>query len=421
MMTARKMTDRSIIHINVADFAVAVERGLDRRLDDRPVIVAPQGAARATVVDMSEEAYQAGVRKHMPLSRALGRCRDARVLMPHPDRYRQAMARMLKSALPCSPFIELGDGDGHLFVDITGSSRLLGPPVDVAWRLSRWIRRDLGLAPIWSLATSKLIAKTATRLVKPLGEYIVEPGDEAAFLAPLPLFLVPGIESSDLIRLNDFNITRVFQATTLNTDQMQTLLGRRGTVIHDRLQGIDPSPVRPVNQPSPRVVHYREFGDDTNDRTRVERSLYRLVERAGRQLRCQTLAARRIGLILEHTDGVRRIRQVKATPATANDFSLFAHARRVLTLAWTRRVRLQRMTLICDRLIYPPAQRFLFASERNAAEKQVSLVAAMDRIRRRFGSDALAMGRAIDGQVGCITDQTFKIGSLPKPKITNYD
>jgi DNA polymerase-4 len=219
---------------------------------------------------MSETAFQAGVRKHMPLNRALRRCRDARVLPPRPDRYGQAMARMLDAALPCSPLIEPGDGDGHLFVDVTGSSRLLGPPVDVAWRLGRRIHRDLGLAPIWSVATSKLVAKTATRLVKPLGEYIVEPGDEAAFLAPLPLFLVPGIERGDLERLKDFNITRVFQASALTADQMQTLLGRRGDVIHDRLHGIDPSPVRPVGQPPPRVVECREFGDDTNHRPQVE-------------------------------------------------------------------------------------------------------------------------------------------------------
>ncbi len=385
--------DRSIIHINVADFAVAVERVLDRRLLGRPIIVAPEGAARAAVADMSEEAFQAGVRKHMPLSRALGRCRDARVLPPHPARYRQAMTRMLKSALPCSPLIEPGDGDGHLFVDVTGSSRLLGPPVDVAWRLYRRIRRDLGLAPIWSVATSKLIAKTATRLVKPLGEYIVEPGDEAAFLAPLPLFLVPGIERGDLTRLNDFNITRVFQAAAFTADQMQTLFGHRGPFIHERLHGIDPSPVHPANQPPPRVIEFREFGDDTNDRSHVEGTLYRLVERAGRQLRRQALAARRIGLVLEHTDGVRRIRQVRATPPTANDFSLFAHARRVLNLAWIRRVRLRRMTLVCDRLIYPPAQQLLFEPERRMAEKQDRLMAVMDRIRHRFGTDALVMGR----------------------------
>jgi DNA polymerase-4 len=305
------------------------------------------------------------------------------------------MARMLKAALPCSPLIEPGDGDGHLFVDVSGSSRLLGPPVDVAWRLGRRIRQDLALAPIWSLATSKLVAKTATRLVKPVGEYVVEPGDEAAFLAPLPLFLVPGIESGDLRRLNDFNITRVFEAARLTDDQMRTLFGRQGDWIRDRLQGIDPSPVRPVNRPPPKVVEHQDFGDDTNDRARVESSLYRLVERAARNLRQRTLAARRVGLMLEHTDGVRRIRQVAAAPATANDFSLFAHARRVLDRVWIRRVRLRRMTLVCDRLTYPPAQRLLFEPERRQAEREERLVAAMDRIRRRFGPQALDVGRTL--------------------------
>lgn len=387
--------ERSIIHINVADFAVAVERVLDRRLDDRPVIIAPQRAARAVVYDMSEEAFQAGVRKHMPLSRALRRCRDARVLPPRPARYGQAMARMLKSALPCSPLIEPGDGDGHLFVDVTGSSRLLGPPVDVAWRLGRRIRQDLSLTPIWSVATSKLVAKTATRLVKPLGEYIVDPGDEAEFLAPLPLFLLPGIEADDRMRLADFNITRVFQAAALTPGQMETLFGGRGGFIRDRLYGIDPSPVRPVGQPPPQIIQCREFGDDTNDAPQIKRNLYRLVEQAGRQLRRQALAARRMGMILEHTDGVRRIRQTAVKPATANDFTLFGHARRVLDLAWVRRVRLRRMTLICDRLTYPPAQRLLFPSERASAEKQDRLVAAMDHIRRRFGADAVAVGQTL--------------------------
>ncbi|MGA6924298.1 MAG: hypothetical protein WBY88_01380 [Desulfosarcina sp.] len=388
--------DRSIIHINVADFAVAVERVLDRRLDGRAVIIAPQGAARATVIDMSEEAFQAGVRKQMPLDRARRRCRNARVLGPRPDRYAQAMARMLNVALPCSPLIEPGNGDGHLFVDVTGSSRLLGPPVDLAWRLSQWIRRDLGICPIWSVATSKLIAKTATRLVKPLGEYIVEPGDEAAFLAPLPLALVPGIESGDLRCLNDFNITRVFQASRLNRDQLQTLFGHRGSFIHDRLHGIDPSPVRPAHQTPPRVVKCHAFGEDTNRRAQVLHTLHGLVEQAGRQLRRRTLAARRIGLVMEHSDGVRRCRQTVVRPAAANDFCLFDHARRVLDLAWTRRIRLRRMTLVCDRLTDAPAQGLLFEAERRQAQKQERLVAAMDRIRDRFGTAALAVGCGTD-------------------------
>ncbi len=94
------MSERSIIHLNVADFAVAVERVVDVRLRRRPVIIAPEAAVRAAVYDMSEEAYQSGVRKNMPLGRALRYCRGAVVLPPHPDRYERAMARLLKLACP---------------------------------------------------------------------------------------------------------------------------------------------------------------------------------------------------------------------------------------------------------------------------------------------------------------------------------
>ena len=96
------MRERFIIHLNVADFAVAVERAVDCRLQKRPVVIAPEGAARATVYDMSEEAYQNGVCKGMALKRALRYCRDAVVLPPHPARYEQAMADFLKHSRACA-------------------------------------------------------------------------------------------------------------------------------------------------------------------------------------------------------------------------------------------------------------------------------------------------------------------------------
>jgi DNA polymerase-4 len=94
------MRERSIIHINVADFAVAVERLVHRRLKERPVIIVHDTAVRTIVYDMSEEAYQNGVRKRMALQRALRYCRDAVVLPFHPFRYERAMVQLLKCALP---------------------------------------------------------------------------------------------------------------------------------------------------------------------------------------------------------------------------------------------------------------------------------------------------------------------------------
>ena len=387
--------DRSIIHVNVADFAVAVERLVDRQLADKPVIIAPEGAVRATVYDMSEEAYQEGVRKGMPLRRARRLCRNAQILAPHPARYERAMADLLHQALPFSPLIEPGEDDGHLFVDVTGTSRLFGPPVDVAWRLRRESKKSLGLAPIWSLAANKLVAKVASRLVKPLGEYIVAPGEEADFLAPLPVWLIPGIEGRDLIRLREFNLTRVCQITALGPDHLTVALGARAQFLAAALRGTDPSPVLPLNQRPPQVVLDHTFGTDTNTPTTVEATLYALVERAGRQLRLLGRVARRIRLNVDYSDGRRCTRQRRIAPPTANEMALFPFARQALHLAWSRRVRIRHLRLICDRLAYPPAQMPLFDADRQTIRRQDHLVAVMDRVRDRFGSQAVQVGRIV--------------------------
>jgi len=386
---------RSIIHLNIADFAVAVERAMDCRLKDRPVIIAPGGAARAAVYDMSEEAYLAGIRKGMTLRRAVRLCKDAKILPPHPDRYEHAMRSLLKQTLPYSPLIESGEADGHLFMDVSGTTRLFGVPADVAWRLRRQVRRDLGLDPIWSVAPNKLVAKVATRLVKPNGEYIVSFGEEESFLAPLPISLVPGIEHDDLLRLREFNLTRVSHFTALSLEQLQIPFGARAGFLYETARGIDPSPVLPVGQQPPKVTADHEFGTDTNDISTLKSVLYGLVEQIGDKLRRHRRAARRVAIILDYSDGMRRARQLAAKPATANDLTLFQLARRTLLLAWTRRVRIRHVRLICDRLTFPPAQLELFAAEQKENKKRDNCIIAIDRIRRRFGHDAIQVGRTM--------------------------
>jgi DNA polymerase-4 len=390
--------NRSIIHLNVADFAVAVERAVDRRLNERPVIIAPEGAARAAVYDMSNEAYMAGIRKGMALHRAVRLCKDVQVLPPHPDRYELAMRDVLKRALPYSPLIETGENDGHLFMDTTGTSRLFGPPMDVARRLRRQIKTDLGLNPIWSVAPNKLIAKVATRLVKPEGEYVVSAGEEESLLAPLPVSLVPGIERDDHLRLREFNLARVFQVSALSLEQLEIPFGSRAVSIYEAVRGIDPSPVLPVGQKPPKVMADYQFGNDTNNKHILEAVLYRLVEQVGSRLRRRRRAARRVAIILDYSDGMRHARQMAARPATANDLSLFELARRIFQLAWTRRVRIRHIRLICDRLVFPPPQLELFAADQKAGETRCALITAIDAIRQRFGHEALRFGRTLAAQ-----------------------
>ena len=405
--------DRAVIHLNVADFAVAVERTIDRRLAGRPVIIAPQGAARATVYDMSEEAYRAGVRKGMAFARALRLCPDARALPPHPERYEQAMHSLTERALLYSPRIEAGEADGHLFIDATGTRRLFGPPVDVAWRLRRQFRADFGLTPIWSVAVNKLVAKVATRLVKPEGEYIVRAGEEESFLAPLSLGLIPGIEREDLARLREFNFTRAGEVAALRVEELQVPFGKRARFLHETVRGVDSSPVRAVGEGPPRITADYAFATDTNDVAVIKAALYLLVERSADALRRQRRAARSVAVIVDYSDGARGVRQAAARPATAHDLTLFEVACRALLAAGSRRVRVRHLRLVCDRLMFPPAQLALFEDDRQKAEKRDRLIRAVDTVRRRFGRDAIAVGRTVELVCPCARLPGSRLGCSP--------
>jgi DNA polymerase-4 len=220
-------------------------------------------------------------------------------------------------------------------------------------------------------------------------------GEEAVFLAPLPVWLVPGIEREDLNRLKEFNFTRVSQVMTLSLEHLQVPFGNRARFLYETVRGIDPSPVLPAGRQRPVIISDHDFDEDTNERTILEGALYGMVEHAGRRLRRQRRAARRVSVALDYSDGIRCVRQSAAKPATANDMTLFKAARQALNLARVRRLRIRHMRLTCDRLVFPPAQMALFPEERQNREKQDRMVAAIDRVRSRFGRDMIHVGRTL--------------------------
>jgi len=393
--------ERAIIHLNIADFAVAVERLCDSRLRQRPVIVAPPAGGRATVYDMSDEAFQSGIRKGMPVGRALRLCREATLIAPHPERYRQASRLLLRAALPFSPLVEATDDNGHLFVDVSRCRKLFGRPDDIAWRLRGEVREQLGIEPIWTVATNKLVAKVTSRLVKPHGEYIAGCGEEEKILAPCPLVLLPGLEAADLLRLRQFNIARAGELAALTPAQLAIPFGRRAGYLHELARGIDCSPVLPPGRKPPTVEQGHRFAGGSNDLAEVEQALFRLTERAGAELRRQGLASGKIGVELFYSDQARCGRQANLAAPSADDLALFERARRLLHAVWHRRVRLASLRLICHHLAAPPpAQLDLFSVrpvDSREEGRRTELLPALDAIRQRFGEKSVRWGMATNG------------------------
>ncbi|MBU1233258.1 MAG: hypothetical protein KKC77_10235, partial [Proteobacteria bacterium] len=355
------MQDRSIIHLNVTDFAVAVERLQDSSLKRIPLIVAPEQAARALVYDMSEEAYGDGVRKGMRLDLARRYCRRARILIPRPGLYRKAMTALVAQAIHYTPLLEQGEEDGHLFMDVTGTHRLFGPAPDIAWRLRKQVLKKLGLDPVWSLASNKLVSKVASRMARPLGEYIVGSGEEAEFLAPLPLSLLPGLSSQEVGLLRDFNLERIGQLAQLSREQLAVPFRRRGEYLYDASRGHDRTPVMPGGTGGGgQFCREHHFEGDAAEDSELQGVLTSLVHEIGRQLRQEGKVGQRVGVRLTYSDGRDSVRQATQAGGTDNDFLLRQLALTALSRAWQRRVRIRSCVLICDRLLPRSRQQTLF-------------------------------------------------------------
>jgi DNA polymerase IV len=386
-------SERSILHFNVADFAVAVERIEDTTLRQKPLIIGGcEGGNRAVVYDMSDEAFKCGVQKGMKLFRARRMCRDATVLAPRPLKYQRAMQTLLQEVKRYSPLIEHGTLDGHMFVDVTGTHRLFGPAPDVGWRVRKNIRGSVGLDPIWTLASNKLVSKVASRLVKPVGEYIVGAGEEEEFLAPLPVKLLPGVNLRERERLREFNIVKIGHLAALQRQQLMVPFGKRSDYLYDISHGIDNSEVTGgVHETAP-VCFEHDFSEETNDGKVVKNHIFSLIQKAGRELRRRNQAARRVGVWVMYADGSRNVRQATRRQGTSSDFALKSMALLALQRAWTRRTRLCSCKLVCDRLHRESPQLLLFPGKVHGSKRKEKVLMAMDSIRDRFGESLVRVG-----------------------------
>lgn len=383
--------ERNIVHINVTSFPVGVERVVDPALRQRPVAVAASGSPRAVALAVSREAYLEGVMKGMPVGQARKFCPALAVIPPNPPLYKRAAQALDKIAARYSPAVEPWRL-GHFHLDLTGSGRLFGPPVDVAARLNREIRDELRLGNTAGLAANKLVSRVASRLVRPRGLCDVFAGNEARFLAPLEVTVLPGVGDKTAMALADFNIRLVGDLAALPRDHLLMAFGDQGHRLHQSALGVDPTPVRPPER-SPRITLEAALAEDSNDDARVEAALRRLAEEAGRKLRGGGRQAGSMSLEICYADHVTATRRARLRRVTGRDRELYGAALDLLGKAWTRRTGLRYLSLTLADLYQGPRQLGLFDDLTEEDRKEDRLSDALDSIRDRFGQDAILRGR----------------------------
>jgi DNA polymerase IV len=410
---------RSVLFVDPPAFCTSLEGLVAPALRTRPLAVAPPGADQATILALSAEARQAGLKRGMPVRIAQRRCPDLIVLPPNPRLYAQASRVLHKILRIYAPTIE-PRGYGHAFLDLTGTGRLFGPPQDVAARIRREVSKQLQLVVSVGVATNKLVSQAAIRVDRLSAGQLcsgsllyVPSGNERGFLAPQSIEVMPELSPRIRIQLQEYQLDLIGEVAAIPESALCAVFGGQGRILRARARGIDPRPVLPPERQSEfRVSH--TLTTDTNDLGILFPLLRLLTERLGSRLRKRRLTAYRLVVETTYADYTSSSRAVSLS-AAALDGELTDAAHRAFILANTKRVAVRTVALTLDRVMEEEAQLELWGGKRESGKAGKSeqsnprssldsdlpaypptrlpaLQHALDRIRTRYGAGALRGG-----------------------------
>ncbi|MBL7075393.1 DNA polymerase IV [candidate division KSB1 bacterium] len=382
---------KTILHIDLDAFFVEVERVLDKRLRRRPVVVCSDLSDRATVSAVSYEARTFRIRSGMLLPQAQRSCPEAVFLPENRDLYQDFSRKVYDIIHDVSPVTELASIDDY-YADLSGCERIYHPFDDWAWKLKKTITGETGLPLSLGMGTNKLIARIATSQAKTNGLVQVLPGEEKKFIHPLSMIYLPGISLAIRSRLFEMGIKKIGELGHFPVSLLVKVLGKTGEDLHQRANGIYYEPVIEKSV-TKEITQRADLPEDSADPQILEFHLCRLAGQLGFELRAAGLKTDRVTLRLTYSDLKEGAVTVNIATYTNFDHELFKAAKIALQKIFTRRVRVRRLMLSTPIMEVMDSQFNLFA--RNSQLKKKHLYGSIDRVRKRFGDNAIGFGVVI--------------------------
>src|SRR5580700_1274655 len=247
---------RTIVHLDADAFFATVEQASDPKLRGKPIAVG--GEKRGIIASASYEARRYGVYTPMPTARAKKLCPNLIVLAGDFERYEQFSHWMFGYCYDFTPDVEQTSIDEGYF-DLSGTKK---PAAEIALTIRKAIGQRLKISVSEGIGTNKLVSAVASKLTKPAAFYEVPPGDEAAFLHPLPNKWLPGVGPKTSIRLNAAGLTKIRHVALTPLSMLELLLGNQASTLRQFANGIDERPLVPAREPQKSFGHQETFGTD---------------------------------------------------------------------------------------------------------------------------------------------------------------
>jgi len=371
---------RHIAHLDLDSFYVSVEQLRNPKLIGKPVLIGGTGD-RGVVASCSYEARKFGIHSAMPMKVARRLCSHAIVVRGDMEQYSKYSGLVTDIIKDTVPLFEKSSID-EFYVDMTGMDKYFGC-LKFTNELKRKVIKESGLPISYGLASNKLIGKVATNEVKPNGQIEIPFGNEKSFLAPLSIAKIPGIGKQTAILLLKMGVETVKVLSDIPVEMMQNLLGKNGTELWRRANGIDETPVVPFHEQKS-ISTENTFGQDTIDMNFMRAEMIRMTERIAFELRRQNKLTGCVTVKLRYSNFETFTKQQSISYTNA-DHVLFKTAKELFERLYDRRMLIRMLGIRFTNLIPGNYQIHLFED----TQEMIKLYQAIDSVKKRFGEGML--------------------------------
>ncbi len=360
-------------------FFVSCERLTNSQLEGIPLIIG--GGDRGVVASCSYEARRFGVRSAMPIRMAMKLCPDAKIMKGDIELYSRLSHDVTEILQEKAPVLEKASID-EFYLDITGMDRFHG---SYKWtdELAQKVIKETGLPISFSLSINKTVSKIATGEGKPRGNLEIPEQDVQAFLNPLSIQKIPMVGTVTFQLLSRIGVRTIQTLSEMPAEVLQQMIGKNGLDIWKKAHGIDHTPVEPYNERKS-ISTEHTFTQDTIDIIKLKRILQGMVEKLAFQLRSEQWLTSTITVKIRYANFDTETKQSKIAYTSA-DHILNKNAADLFDKVYQRRMRLRLIGVRFSGLVRGTYQINLFED----TQEMLSLYAAMDKMKSRYGFDAV--------------------------------
>ncbi len=378
--------ERHIAHFDLDAFFVSVEQLKNSKLKGRPLIVGGTGD-RGVVAACSYEARKFGVHSAMPIRMAMRLCPHVTIIRGDYEAYGKFSKLVTDVISDTVPLFEKSSID-EFYIDLTGMDKFYGSR-QFTIELREKVMKESGLPISYGLASNKLISKVATNEVKPNGQIEIPFGDEKSFLSPLSIAKIPGVGKETAILLIKMGVETVKVLSEIPLEMLHNLLGKTGTDLWRKSNGIDETPVIPYHE-AKSISTENTFQQDTIDMNFLYSELVRMTEKIAFQLREQNKLTGCITVKLRYSNFETFTKQA-SIPYTNADHVLLKVARELFTKLYERRMLIRLVGIRFTDLVTGTYQIDLYED----TQQKINYYKAIDSIKHRFGEQYLIRARGI--------------------------